>query len=100
MNTHIRKSRLAGIFVCFCVVALIACFALSRSFRASVYRTFPYGGSYQTYDRLADLLRLGKSADEVRKILGSPGRQEDLQRGQRWTYSDDGPTAGWTCTVD
>ena len=100
MKTRIRKSRLAGIFVCLCVMALIAVFALSASFRARVYRTVSYGGSYQTYDRLADMLRLGMSTDEVRGILGRPDSQEDLERGQRWTYCDDGSTAGWTCVVD
>ena len=100
MKPRIRKSRLAGIFVCFCVVALTAWFALSASFRAHVYRTVPFGGSYSTYDRLADMLRLGMSADEARSLLGRPEFQEDLKHGQRWSFSDDGPTAGWTCVVD
>jgi hypothetical protein len=65
-----------------------------------VYRAVPYSGSYSTYDRLADSLRLGMSVDEVRKTLGKPQAQESLERGERWTFFDDGPTAGWTCVVD
>ena len=94
------RSRVAGICICACLASLTAWFAFSLSFRARVFRAVPYGGSYSTYDRLADSLRLGMSVDQVRTILGTPQTQEGLERGQRWTFFDDGPTAGWTCVVD
>ena len=100
MKIRARGSKIVGISVCACVACLAAWFALSASFRASVYRAVPYSGSYSTYDRLADSLRLGMSVDEVRKTLGNPQAQECLERGERWTFFDDGPTAGWTCVVD
>ena len=65
-----------------------------------MFRAVPYGGSYSTYNRLADSLRLGMSADEARKILGTPQEQENLDGGERWMFFDEGPTAGWTCVVD
>ena len=100
MKIRVRGAKFAGICVCASLVGLAAWFALSASFRASVLRAFPYGGSYSTYDRLAGSLSLGMSIDEVRKILGTPPAQENLECGQRWRFFDDGPTAGWTCVVD
>ncbi len=100
MRVQARRLRFAGICLCACFAAVAVWFVFSPSFRASVFRAVPYGGSYSTYNRLADSLRLGMSVDETRRILGTPRTQEDLGRGQRWTFFDDGPTAGWTCVVD
>ena len=100
MKIRARRSKFAGICICACLAGIAAWFGLSASFRASVLRAVPYGGSYATYDRLADSLRLGMSIDEVRSILGTPQTHEDLERGQRWTFFDDGPTAGWACVAD
>jgi len=98
MKTRTTKTLLLSL--CVCIFSPIACLALSASFRASVYRAVPFGGSYSTYNRLADMLRLGMSTNEVHSILGRPDSQEDLEHGQRWSFSNDGPTAGWTCVVD
>jgi hypothetical protein len=100
MYTRIRKSKWTEIFVCLGVFGLLIWLVLSPSLRATVYQSFNFGGAYERYDRLADKLRLGMSSDEVRRTLGRPESQEALQRGQRWTYCDDGPTAGWLCVVD
>jgi hypothetical protein len=98
MKTRLKKTVLGGIAIS--IVAFLVLFALSTSFRASVYRAIPYGGSYSTFDRLADMLRLGMNTNEVCRILGTPQTQEDLGHGQRWRFSDEGPAAGWICVVD
>jgi len=100
VKIRVKASKLVSICICASVAGLTTWFALSASFRAAVYRAVPYVGSYSTYDRLADSLRLGMSADEAGKILGRPHQQENLGSGERWTFFDDGPTAEWTCVVD
>jgi hypothetical protein len=40
------------------------------------------------------------SLEEVHRILGDPQTEEDLVGGRRWSFFDEGPTAGWRCVVD
>ena len=101
MNARFRKPVFVLLIpLCACAAALIGWRLLPLSTRAAVYRTFPYRGSYFTYERLADSLRLGMNIEDVRGVLGKPQTQEALAGGQRWTFIEDGPTAGWTCIVD
>jgi hypothetical protein len=101
MKMHFKKQvvRLIALLG-FCAVSFVVWHFVPAKAKANVYRALPYGGSYSTYERLANLLKLGMVSAEVRDILGKPGRQEDLDGGQRWEFSDVGPTAGWTCIVD
>ena len=100
MKIPSRKSIAVPIWIL--VVGVLTWLVVSPSFRASVYREISLGGPYSRYDRLANLLRLGMTTDEVRRILGRPETQEDLEGGQRWMFCDDGTesTSGWTCIVD
>ena len=97
-----NKKPLPGllIVICVCAGSLLAWHLLPATTKADVYRAFPYGGSYATYERLANFLKPGMTIEEVRGILGKPNRRQTLNDGERWTFADDGPTAGWICIVD
>jgi outer membrane protein assembly factor BamE (lipoprotein component of BamABCDE complex) len=96
----VHTTKVAFTIISICALGLASWLVFSVSFRAKPYRAVPFGGSYATYDRLADLLRLNMSLDEVRRILGQPQIEEDVMGGRRWTFLEDGPTAGGTCIVD
>jgi len=99
LRTKNPVARLAAVLFILAIV-LVGCLLLPVAFKARLVRTFPFGGSYSTYDRLADMLKLGMSADEVLAILGSPESQHDLPGGHRWMYDEVGSTTGWSCVVD
>jgi hypothetical protein len=72
------------------------------AFRARVIRNVPFASPYTTFNRLSDLLKVGMSPEEVRRILGAPEDQREMPGGRRWVYVEDGSeaTSGWLCVAD
>ena len=96
-----RKRRTIAIAaLAILVTAWAVCYAFPRASKARVIRTLSWSGSYQTYDRLADMLRIGMTADEVRAVLGAPESVYELPAGLRWLYDEVEATTGWLCIAD
>ncbi|HWD91229.1 MAG TPA: hypothetical protein VG938_02660 [Verrucomicrobiae bacterium] len=55
---------------------------------------------YSRHDHLGNLLRAGMTTNDVMAVLGPPEIQMSVTGGDRWSYSDQGPTSGAGCVVD
>ena len=68
-------------------IAFIAGAVLQPNQVAKAWICMAERNEYVRQIRLGQMLRQGMKPDEVKAILGNPGRAEDVENGLRWFYS-------------